>query len=226
MSNQPQELAGETGRAAPASSIAWSAWQVAWASARTRAAVAIALGALTLEAATRGLLPIAVASSRTTSIALMGETRLLAMTGLALVVLTRAARLSHVFRIAGAAERASIVALSTVVLHLVYILLVTPLEWLVLREPPALRIQVLADSAWLASLAGLVSLARLEPRSLLLGFALLAWWVPVLGLPPHALALGASKGISSGAWTAEGILPMLVPHFLALGYVCLERAQR
>jgi hypothetical protein len=81
-------------------------------------------------------------------------------------------------------------------------------------------------SIWLSTLAGILGLARLAPRTLGLVFVIFAWWVPVLITHDQANATGLARGISHPVWSAEGILPMLVPHLLAMGYVCLERAQR
>jgi hypothetical protein len=182
--------------------------------------------ALLLDLGARALLPLGIASSATGAIDLSSELRGLLFLSTALLLLARIGQWGIAMRGLGDHERVVIVVLSGLYIHLFVAVALWIPEGLLFGGwiPPDWRL--LGESLWLTSLAGILAQSRLEPRSLGLLYLLLAWFVPTLCMPVPLELLTSAKGIPLRAWSAEGILPMLVPPLLALGYVSVERAQR
>ncbi len=192
----------------------------------SRGGLAFLIGVVALDLLARSILPFGIAASQTSAEGLGRELRLLLFGGLTLLVLVRAARWRPILRGSGAPSVVFIVSLSGLYLVCIgYAFAALPDRLLFGRNPEIEWLEVGA-AIWLATLAGILALSRLDPRPLGSAFVLLGWWVPVLGLPIPVAAGAVGEGMSRTPWSADGILPMLVPHLLAVGYVCLERAQR
>ena len=214
------------GRAIWAGSVVTPALSIAGSVLLARGTLALLFVAVSVHLSARILLPLGIAASQTRTQAIDSELRLFVFGALALLVLLRSARWRHVLVGLGAPQMVSIVCLSDLCIHLIWCALVAIPGTLLFGASALPDWGALGDSFWLASLAGILSLSRLEPRALASAFLLLAWWVPALGLPDCAPGTVFPAGIHHPPWSAGGFLPMLVPQLLALGYVGLERAQR
>jgi hypothetical protein len=186
----------------------------------------LVVAALVLHLVAQALLPLGIAASEIGATDLTGELRTLLFVGLGLLVLLRVPAWRSLLAGAGSLSRAAIVCLSLLYLHLIGAVCLT-LEAYAL-SPRSVRWDwgAIADSLWLSSLVGILSLSRLEPRALGFSYLLLSWWVPVLGTTGHVGVHDAAKAISLPPWSADGLLPMLVPQLLALSFVCLAKAAR
>ena len=199
-----------------AASISKPAWLLALETARSPTALTALVAAVLLDLLARGLLPLAIAASNTRGVEIGTEIRSLVLGGLTLMALLRCSRWAGALRVQSGTERVLIVGLSAVYLHVFGLLALTVPEWLLGLRSPAPSHEWLLISLWLASLGGILALARLELAALGLLFTALAWWVPVV----------VHSGIPHAAWSTDRILSMLVPQLLGLGYVCLERVHR
>jgi hypothetical protein len=199
-----------------AASIFNPAWVLARETARSPAALALLVAALLLDLLARALLPLAIAASSTRGVEVGAEIRMLLFGGLTLLALNRFARWTSALQAQVTGERFFIFLLSGSYLHLFGLAAFAATEWLLGMHSPALRGEWLLASLWLSTLGGVLALARLENLAHGLLFLALAWWVPAL---IHA-------GIPHAPWSADGILSMLVPQLLGLGYVSLERVHR
>jgi hypothetical protein len=202
------------------------AWLLARQTIASRAGVAIVVGFVGLDLLARSALPFGIAASHARADELGRESRVLLFGTITLLTLLRASRWRPILHGLGDLGVAATVCLSALYLDCIAHLSVGSLDALLFRADPRPEWLELGAGVWLATLAGILALSRLEPRALGLVFLLLAWWVPVLGLPGPDGGGALGEGISRTPWSAEGILPMLVPHLWAVGYVCLERAQR
>jgi len=202
------------------------AWLLARQTLASRGGLALLVGFIGIDLLARSALPFGIAASHARADELGRESRLLLFGCLTLLVLLRASRWRPVLHGLGDLGVVRTVCLSALYLGCIGHLVVGSLDALLFRADLRPDWLGLGAAVWLASLAGILALSRLEPRALALVFLMLAWWVPVLGLPgPEAGAAGGA-GISFTPWSVGGILPMLVPHLWAVGYVCLERTQR
>lgn len=208
----------------------WSTARPAWLLTRevlaTRASVALLAGAAGLSVVARALQPLGISASRTRADELACELGLLLCGCLTLLVLVRSAHWRAVLEGFGTARLFVIIILTVLYLDVISQIVVAVPNGILFSSPPALGPRSAGEALWLSSLAGILALSRLEARTLGLSFLLLAAWVPVFGTGDPARALGVSAGVSDGGLSVDVILPMLVPHLLALGYVCLERVQR
>jgi hypothetical protein len=220
---QAQNLGSARG---PTASVFRPAWLLARETLLARGTLALLGGALVLDLLERSWLPIGIATSQTRGGEVGSELRLLLFGALTLLLLLRAARWGALLRGLDPMSRVCIVLLSGLYLHMLCVLVVAMPEALLFGRHLATDWNLVGASIWLTSLAGILALSRLGPRTLGLAFLLLAWWVPVLGMPGPVCADAVARGISHPPWSADGILPMLVPQLLALGYVSLERVQR
>jgi len=202
------------------------AWLLARQTLASRAGLALLVGFVGLDLLARSALPFAVAASHARADEIGRESRLLLFGCITLLALLRASRWRPVLLGLGDLGLVATVCLSALYLDCIVHLVVGSLDGLLFRADPRPGWMELGASIWLATLAGILALSRLEPRALGLVFLLLAWWVPVLGLPAPDAAGALGEGIPPTPWSAGGFLPMLVPHLWAVGYVCLERAQR
>lgn len=207
-------------------SIAHAAWILTRELIASWTFGAVLVAGLLLQLVSQSLLPLGIAASETGAADLSAELRTLLFLGLGLLVLLRVVAWRPMLAGTGDVSRGVIVSLSTSYLHCIvgmclaveaYAFNPRSLRW----DPGAI-----GDSLWLSSLVGILSLARLEPRALGLLYLLLAWWVPVLGTTGHIGVLHAAKAFSLPPWSADGLLPMLVPQFLALSLVTLGRVVR
>lgn len=196
------------------------AWLQARQTLASRGGLALFVGFAGIDLLARSALPFGIAASHARADEIGRESRLLFFGGLTLLVLLRAARWRPVLRGLGGVGTASTVCLSALYLGCIGALTVNLLGALLFRADALPGWAELGAAIWIASLAGILALSRLEPLALALVYLMLAWWVPVLVLP------GPEAGISATPWSVVGFLPMLVPHLWAVGYVCLERAQR
>ncbi len=203
-----------------------AAWLLARQTLISRAGMGLLIAMLCVDLFARSALPFGIATSRTSALELKLEVRLLLFGCLALLVLLRAHRWRAAIQGVGHADLACIVALSVAYVHCIGSFSFVVIDQLLGVSPAGLSWTQVVAAIWLATLSGILACSRLEPRSLGLLFLLLAWWVPILGLPAAATGAAIGQAISCAPWSADGFLPMLVPHLWAVGYVCLERAQR
>jgi len=169
-----------------------------------------------LDLFSRTLLPLGIATSPNRVEHLGPELRLLLFASLTLLILLHVARWRTAMRGLDALGTVVIVVASGLYVHLFFGLAACLPSWILFRGSLGIAIGAVGESLWLSSLAGILALGRHAPRTLGLALLLLSWWVPILG----------RLDLARPAWSAEGILPMLVPHLLATAYVCLGRAQR
>ena len=202
------------------------AWLLARQTLASRGGLTILVGILGLELLARAALPFGVAASHARADQVASETRLVLAGCVTLLVLLRASRWKPVLHGLGDFGAAATVCISALYLDCICFVIDGALDVLLFRGKPQIHGTELGAAVWLATLAGILALSRLESRVLGLGFLLLAWWVPVLGLPGPGAEGVLGQGICGAPWSAERILPMLVPHLWAVGYVCLERTQR
>jgi hypothetical protein len=202
------------------------AWLLARQTLASRGGLAILVGIIGLELLARYALPFGVAASHARADQIASESRLLLAGCVTLLVLLRAARWRPAIQGLGDLGIATTVGLSAIYVVFICWSIVGAIDALLLRTTPQLHGAELVAATWLATLAGVLALSRLDSRALGLGFLLLAWWVPVLGLPVPGAGGALGPGICGAPWSVERILPMLVPHLWAVGYVCLERTQR
>jgi len=189
----------------------------------TLALLAVVVG---LDLVARTLLPLGIATSSNHVAELGLELRLVLFATLALLTQLRMARWRIALPGIHFVEPIAIVIISGLYLHLLLGCVVVLPARLLFRESVGISFGAVGESLWLSSLAGILTLGRHAPRTLGLAFLLLAWWVPILGRLPPTEPLALASGISQPAWSAGGILPMLVPHLLAVAYVSLDRVQR
>lgn len=192
----------------------------------SRAGMSLIVGMLGIDLLARSALPFGIAASRTRAGEVGLELRLLMFGALTLLLLVRTRRWRAALPGLAPASLSIIVCLSGVYLAVIGSLSAAIVDRLLGAGLPVAVWTQAGAAIWLATLAGILASSRLEPRSLGLLFLLLAWWVPVLVLPAAETGAAIGQGISRAPWSADGFLPMLVPHLWALGYVCLERAQR
>ena len=202
------------------------AWLLARETIASRGGIALVIGFVSLDLLARSALPFGMAASRARADDLGRESQVLLFGCIALLVLMRAARWKPVLHGLGDVGLLATVCLSALYLDFVCHFIVGGLDALMFRSDVRPDLLELGAALWLAALAGILSLARLEARGLGFLFLLLAWCVPVLTLPNPEAGGALGAGISHAPWSVGGFLPMLVPHLWALGYVCLERAQR
>ena len=184
------------------------------------------VGIVGLEFLARSALPFGIATSHARADQVASESRMLLAGCVTLLVLLRASRWRPHLHGLGEFGVAVTVCLSAVYLDGICYVASGAFDALLFRAKPQFHGAELGVALWLATLAGILALSRLESRTLGLGFLLLAWWVPVLGLPGPGAGGTLVQGICCAPWSAGRILPMLVPLLWAVGYVCLERTQR
>src|SRR5689334_18522583 len=157
------------------------AWLLARQTLASRAGLAVLVGFVGLDLLARSALPFGIAASHSRADELGSETRLLLFGCLALLALLRASRWKPVLHGLGEFGLAAIVSLSALYLGCISHVFLGALDALLFRADPRPGWLAAGASLWLASLAGILALSRLEPRALGLMFLLLAWWAPVLG---------------------------------------------
>jgi hypothetical protein len=191
-----------------------------------RRVLALLAGAVTLNLLVRTLHPLGLVASSSKGQEPYHGLRWALLGWLTLLILVRAASWGTLLRGLGNLERVAIVAVSGCYLHCIGLMVLAVPDALLDGGIRRVDGRMVGDSLTLTSLAAILTLSRLDPRTLGSLFVVLAWCVPALCMPEPAEALSVAKGISIPPWSADGILPMLVPQLLALGYVSLERAQR
>jgi hypothetical protein len=190
---------------------------------RTLVLVAITVALISLI---RVALALALPSPTDHGDPILAEIRSAALGLSLLVLLLDASRGGALWRAVGRLELAFVVFLSALYLQLFCVLVFGVPELLRAGGSVTWNGQLLVEILWLGSLGAILTLARLEARALAVAFVLLAWWMPVLGAPEAVDRIFSTKPRTHSTWSADGILPMLIPQLLALGFVCLERWRR
>jgi hypothetical protein len=209
-----------------ATSVLRPAWILARETTTARATWALLATAVAFELLAQGALRVALAGTAIEPMRVSAEVRWMALAAATLLLLLRVERWKALLGASGSRHRVGIVFLSALYLQCFVLLAVGVSSWM--RRAGVLGIDLLSIGriAWLACLAALLALTTFDGRSLTVAFLLLAWCVPVLGFPEASGGISSAKAMTRAAWSADGILPMLVPLLLALGLVCLERWRR
>lgn len=190
---------------------------------RTLILVAVTVALISL---TRAALALALPSPTDHGDPILTEIRCGALGLSLLVLLLDASRGEAMLRTVGRSDLAFIVFLSAIYLQFFCVLGFSVPEFFRTGASASLDGQLMVEMLWLGSLGAILALGRLETRALAVAFVLLAWWMPVLGAPEAVGSIFGTKSRTHSAWSADGLLPMLIPQLLALGFVCLERWRR
>jgi hypothetical protein len=202
------------------------AWVLTREVLRTRTTIAVLVAALALDLFARWSLRWTLADGGDSEARLTPELRWLLASVLALMLLLRSERWRPLLRGLSSTSVYVVVFLSCVYLQC-FCLLVLSIPTLARGAGYELLARgAVGELCFLGSLTGLLALTRLDSRALAVVFALLAWCVPLLGYPEQSGSISGTIPMTRSPWTADGILPMLVPQLLALGFVCLERWRR
>ena len=202
------------------------AWVLAREVLRARTTWAVLVAALALDLLARWSLRWTLSGGGESEARLAPELRWMLASVLALMLLLRTERWRPLFRGQTQASSYLIVLLSCLSLQC-FGLVVLGIPALARGAGHELLARgVVGEFCFLGSLTGLLALTRLDSRALAVVFALLAWCVPLLGYPEQSESISGTIPMTRSPWTVDGILPMLVPQLLALGFVCLERWRR